>query len=163
VADTRKQSESISAQSTMRPGMSTEILRRVEEAQHRLEPAAGEEKLSLFWRVFGGTILSITALVAITLYQQLTGSIADLRSTLSHLSENQAEMIKKDDAQNRFNTVWSSLRDVETSLPALKTSLQQVESRLQSADAERKEQCQNLLTLHEKVAVLEAQAAAAKK
>ena len=164
MAESRKQSETISAQPTMSPGLATEILRRVEEAHQQMAPASGgEEKLSLFWRVFGGTILSIVALVAITLYQQLTGSIAELRANLAHLSEIQAEMIKKDEVENRFNTVWTSFRDVETSLPAVKTTVQQLETRLHSSEDSGKELCRSLLNLRERVAVLEAQAAAAKK
>ena len=42
-------------------------------------PAKGEERISLFWRVFGGTLLSIAALVVITLYQQFNGSLNELR------------------------------------------------------------------------------------
>ena len=165
MAESRKQSETLSAQPTMQPGLATEILRRVEEAhQQQMEPASsGEEKLSLFWRVFGGTILSIVALVAITLYQQLTSSIAELRANLAHLSEIQAEMIKKDEVENRLNTVWTSFRDVETSLPAVKTTVQQLETRLHNSEDTDKELCRSLLNLRERVAVLEAQAAAAKK
>ena len=34
-----------------------------------------EEKISVFWRVFGGTILSITALAVISAYQSLANGI----------------------------------------------------------------------------------------
>src|SRR5262249_43240370 len=34
-----------------------------------------EERVSMFWRIFGGTILSIVGLVTITLYNNLTSSI----------------------------------------------------------------------------------------
>ena len=36
--------------------------------------------MSLFWRVFGGTILSIVALAAVTLYNNLSNGISDLRA-----------------------------------------------------------------------------------
>lgn len=46
-----------------------------------------DEKLSVFWRVFGGTILSICALVAITLYNNLNSTITDLRSSVDRANE----------------------------------------------------------------------------
>ena len=41
-----------------------------------------EERISLFWRVFGGTILSIVALIFITLYNNLANAVSDLRNDL---------------------------------------------------------------------------------
>ena len=59
-----------------------------------------DEKVSVFWRVFGGTILSIVALAGITLYNNLTTSIAELRAEVSRLNEGKAEWAKKDDVQS---------------------------------------------------------------
>lgn len=56
-----------------------------------------EESISLFWRLFGGTILSITALGAITLYNNLSGSISELRADLARMNEAKGEFAKKDD------------------------------------------------------------------
>ena len=41
------------------------------------------EHISLFWRVFGGTIISISSLIVITLYNNISTSISDLRNYLS--------------------------------------------------------------------------------
>jgi chromosome segregation ATPase len=59
-----------------------------------------EEKVSVFWRIFGGTILSIVALAGITLYNNLTTNIAELRAEVSRLNEGKAEWAKKDDVQS---------------------------------------------------------------
>lgn len=56
-----------------------------------------EESISLFWRVFGGTILSITALVAITLYNNISTSISELRAEVARLNEAKGDFAKKDD------------------------------------------------------------------
>jgi len=56
-----------------------------------------EEKISHFWRVFGGTLLSIAALVAVTMYNGMTSSIAELRSEIARLNEAKADAAKKDD------------------------------------------------------------------
>ena len=58
-----------------------------------------DEKVSVFWRIFGGTILSIVALAGITLYNNLTSNIAELRAEVSRLNEGKAEWAKKDDVQ----------------------------------------------------------------
>jgi DNA repair exonuclease SbcCD ATPase subunit len=76
-------------------------------------PRPDEEKMSVFWRVFGGTILSIVALVAITLYNNLNGSITDLRQELSREREARAGLIKKDDVDTRVKNQWDRIRVVE--------------------------------------------------
>ena len=58
---------------------------------------SNEERISWFWRIFGGTILSISALVVITAYQSISGSIHDLRLDLAQLKEAKADFVKKDD------------------------------------------------------------------
>ncbi len=58
-----------------------------------------EDKMSVFWRVFGGTLLSIAALAAITLFNSVTGNITELRAEVSRLNESKAEWAKKDDVQ----------------------------------------------------------------
>ena len=72
-----------------------------------------EEKMSLFWRVFGGTILSIVALVAITLYNSLANSIGDLRSELSREREARTALAKKDDVDARIKTQYERIRTLE--------------------------------------------------
>jgi chromosome segregation ATPase len=72
-----------------------------------------DEKIHVFWRVFGGTILSIVALVAITLYNNLNGGINELRQELSREREARAALVKKDDADARAKSQWDRIRLVE--------------------------------------------------
>src|SRR5207245_11060665 len=60
-------------------------------------PEKGEERVSWFWRVFGGTLLSLAGLVVMTLYQQFTNGLHDLRTDLNHLNEARGDLIKKDE------------------------------------------------------------------
>ena len=46
-----------------------------------------EEKMSVFWRVFGGTILSIVALVGITIFNNIQSSITELRGEITRSRE----------------------------------------------------------------------------
>src|SRR5438132_9997852 len=59
--------------------------------------AKGEERIGVFWRVFGGTLLSIVALVCVTVYQQFTSTINELRNDVNHLNESRADLLKKDE------------------------------------------------------------------
>ena len=68
------------------------------------EEKKDDEKMSLFWRVFGGTILSIAALVGITLFNNIYANIGDLR----------AELIKKDEFNTRSTSIYDRIRSFDT-------------------------------------------------
>jgi hypothetical protein len=106
----------------------------------------GEERISVFWRVFGGTILSIAALAILTVYNQFAGTLTDLRKEVNQLYENRAELLRKDEFNNRLTSVWSGLKDLQSAnqnLAALNERArlvdQQFERQLKSADDDRKE------------------------
>jgi hypothetical protein len=120
-------------------------------------PDRGEEKASLFWRIFGGTVLSIVALVIMAAYQQITSTLSELRAAQTHLNEASADLARKSDLEARSASIWGSLKD----LPALKTRNDQLEAELKSGEQERKEMQERLNKLSERVAVLEARRAAA--
>jgi chromosome segregation ATPase len=89
-----------------------ETLRSVAEtgAKPESKPEKDEEKMSLFWRVFGGTVLSISALVVMTLYNNLATGISDLRSDLNKTRDTQADLVKKDDFNTRSTGIYERLR-----------------------------------------------------
>jgi DNA repair exonuclease SbcCD ATPase subunit len=113
----------------------------VETARSSAESSSGEkpvepkkkdeEHISLFWRVFGGTILSIVALVVITLYNNITTSIGDLRTELSHEREARADLVKKDDVSTRMTAVFERLRGID----AVKVELEGMKEKVQSQNA----------------------------
>ena len=72
-----------------------------------------DEKISVFWRVFGGTILSIVALVAITLYNNINGTMTELRQEVSREREARATLAKKDDVDTQIKSQWDRIRVVE--------------------------------------------------
>jgi DNA repair exonuclease SbcCD ATPase subunit len=89
------------------------------------KPEKEEEKVSIFWRVFGGTILSIVALVVITLYNNLTGSVADLRAELSRERDAVSGLVKKEDFDSRSKSLYDRVRGVE----GLKVDLEAIKER----------------------------------
>jgi hypothetical protein len=122
----------------------------------RAEPR-GEEKLSVFWRVFGGTLLSIAALVVMTVYQQFSANLNDLRAAINHVNEVQADLVKKDDLNGRATALWTGLKEVGGDVAVLKTKAALLESQSQGSDKERKDLRDKVDHLTERLAALEAQ------
>jgi len=73
----------------------------------------GEEKNLRFWRVFGGTLLSIGALVVMTAYSGITGSIADLHKELNQEMEKRSEFARKDDFTRSATSQWTAIKEVQ--------------------------------------------------
>ena len=89
----------------------------------RTHPAHPDDRVSLFWRVFGGTILSIFALVAVTLYNNLQSNINELRAELSRSHEARAELVKKEEFNARTQNIWDrvqTLQELKATVSALK-------------------------------------------
>lgn len=88
-----------------------------------------DERVSLFWRVFGGTILSIIALIGITIYNNQASSIAELRAEVSRLNEARSEMVKKEEFNSRNQNMWDrvqQLQEMRVTVTGLKEQLSSV-------------------------------------
>jgi hypothetical protein len=125
------------------------------EEKARPEPR-GEEKISVFWRVFGGTLLSIAALVVMTVYQQFSANLNELRAAITHLSEVQADLVKKDDLNSRATYLWAGIKEAGGDVAALKTRTALLESMTQVFEKEQKELHDKVDHLTERLAALEA-------
>jgi chromosome segregation ATPase len=91
-----------------------ESARSAAESGAKAEPKKkDEEHLSVFWRVFGGTILSIAALVAITIYNNMSSSITELRNEVSREREARAEMVKKEEFNTRNTAMYDRIRGID--------------------------------------------------
>ena len=66
--------------------LAAETLRAGDAPGAAKEVVRPEERISLFWRVFGGTILSICALAVLTAYQSLANGIHDLRKRVRSMA-----------------------------------------------------------------------------
>jgi chromosome segregation ATPase len=120
-------------------------------------------KMPVFWRVFGSTVLSIGALVVMTAYQSLSGTTAELRNDIGHLntemrkelsrmSEAQAELVKKEEATGRLQTVWTSIKELQDDrkeLTSLKERCKALVELYRSSEAERQKLAGQLQTLRE--------------
>jgi hypothetical protein len=125
--------------------------------------AKSDERVSLFWRVFGGSILSICALALFQSYQSLTGSIHELRADQNRMREQAADFVKKDELGSRTTSLWNRVQDLNglnASVTVASNKLALIEQQLTAAERERKEMLSltaSLAALRDKDAALEKQ------
>ncbi|WP_020468990.1 AAA family ATPase [Zavarzinella formosa] len=81
--------------------------------RRQAEPSSGDERISLFWRVFGGTIFSIVALALVTVYNNLNATITELRNEVSRANEARSELVKKEEFNSRTQSFWNKLQEVQ--------------------------------------------------
>jgi hypothetical protein len=122
-------------------------------------PSKAEERMSLFWRVFGGTLLSIAALVAITLYQQFSSSINDLRNQIAKANESHGDFVKKDEFNTRMTSVWTHINEPKDNgtVTTLREKVTAQEQQLKTAEDDRKELQREIQALRERIAKVEGQ------
>lgn len=126
-----------------------------------------DDRLSMFWRVFGGTTLSILALIAVTVYNNLQSNVTELRVELSRSNEARAELVKKEEFNARTQTMWDrvqALQELKATVTGLKEQvatvgekqgdvkavrdqLAMIEQRLKAADEDHKALAKAELTI----------------
>jgi hypothetical protein len=142
-----------------------ELLRQGAEAGKAdpVTPGQGEGRLSLFWRAFGGALLGVAALVAVTVYQQFTAQLTEVRNDLSHLnndlrkelgrlSEAQGGLLKKDEFAGRARSAWDGLKEVQgerTTLTTLKERCALLAELVKAGEQQRRELAGELRRLRE--------------
>jgi DNA repair exonuclease SbcCD ATPase subunit len=143
----------------------SELLRQSAESGkgQAKEEGQDESSMPLFWRVFGGTLLSIAALVGMTVYQSLTGSISELRNDMGHLSkelhkemerlaEAQNDLMKKDEVNSHFTSVWTSIRELKEDrkdLTTLKERCKCLADLLKAGEDQRRQAAEKIQSLRE--------------
>jgi len=91
---------------------------------------ADDERISLFWRVFGGTLISIVALVAITLFNNLSNTLSEMRTEIARLNEARADVVKKDEFNARTTGVWDRVQAVQSQLVGQTAGLTNLQAEL---------------------------------
>jgi hypothetical protein len=140
------------------------------------EGERGEARTPAFWKLFGGTLLSVATLIVITLCQQFSAGLNDLRKDILRLSQGQGETVKEDELNSRIRPLWERVRELEAdraALAALKEEAVMFLERLRSAEQEcralarevqglreatvggREKNAQELRRLRQRLAVLE--------
>jgi hypothetical protein len=131
--------------------VTAETLRSAGAPHHQPPAKPAEEKVSLFWRIFGGTILSIVALVVITAYQSVSNTIADLRNGISHLNETKADFVKKDENAASRTRTWDRMAEIQKEAAAANAAAQQGLTALQEKSVARDQQLKQIEEEHKEL------------
>jgi hypothetical protein len=100
-----------------------ETLRSAAVNREAIAPSGkSDENVSWFWKIFGGTILSIVALVIVTAYTQVSSTLTDLRRDFSQMQEIRADFLKKDEFSSRLTTLWGVIKELQTAQNSLATA-----------------------------------------
>jgi hypothetical protein len=176
----QNRSERVTSQGPSAP-IVVESLRAATEAPKAADAAKakedGESRMPLFWRIFGGTIVSIIALAFVTVYQQFTGSLGDLRKDLEHVNtdlrkdisrvcETQGEMVKKDELTNRLSSVWNGFKDVQAqrdTLLRLQERCDILSEQCRASEQERRQAAQEMQKVREVLAAADERQALARE
>lgn len=90
------------------------------------------ERISLFWRVFGGTLLSIAALVIITLTQQFANILTEVRQDLNRMHESRGGLARREE----LDMILKELQAGATGIAGLRERSLRLEQQLTAAEAE---------------------------
>jgi hypothetical protein len=170
---------------TSNPIFVAETLRNSLAGKEEEKGKNSEERVSPFWRIFGGTLLSITALVILTICQHFNSTLNDLRDQigrlndeirkdmshsnenlrkdLTRLSETYGDLVKKEEMSTRFKSVWDGIKELQ-SLNAVVSGLKEraiLRDQQFKEQGERLELIKELQQLRERLANLEGKQASA--
>jgi hypothetical protein len=116
------------------------------------------QKISLFWQVFGGTIVSIVALVITTVYSQMTTTESDLRKDLNRV---QVDLVRKDEFNTRLTALWNSIKEQQMTCNSLinlneraKILVGNVSDQIKTGDEHRKDLQRKIEELTQRLQVL---------
>ncbi|HBI41494.1 MAG TPA: hypothetical protein DDY78_01390 [Planctomycetales bacterium] len=101
--------------------------------------------------------------LGLTVYQQFSSNLSDLRASINHLNDTHADMAKKDDLNTKSTAMWATIKDVTAEGANLKTRTTLLESQLQKADEDRRELNREVRSLRERLHALEYRPAEAPK
>ena len=142
--DRNQQPDSQSA--PLAPLITAEVLRNAASSCEPKAKGKDEDGVSPFWRIFGATILSIVALAAVTLYQQLAGSLSEVRHELG-------QMTKKEEFVASRSKVWEKFFEIQKTTEhgdvVLADRWARLEQQLANMEAVRKEMLHELQWLRE--------------
>ena len=116
-----------------------------------------DEKVSLFWRVFGGTILSVAALAALTLFNTVTSHISELRTEVNRLNEAKVDAAKKDEVVALKAQAETNRHEIDGLKERLSKYRLELDATKEKQAAAEKDMLKSITEAREKIARIEGQ------
>jgi gas vesicle protein len=87
------------------------------EAKASVKPAETKDdhQIPAFWRICGATLVSVAAMVAVTLYIQLSNQVGSLRGDLNALRDQNHDLVRTDDYNSRNLAIAATIKEVQAS------------------------------------------------
>ncbi len=134
------------AEQRQRSDVQPAALSREEPARPAPLPAEKEEpkeskgpspdNLPLFWRMCSAALVSITAMVAVTLYLQLSNNLATMRGEVRALAEDHVGLVRKDDYGTRNIAVAATIKETQVRYEESEKRAARLEKELREAREE---------------------------
>lgn len=103
----------------------------------------------------GSSLLSIAGLIALGLFEQYNGMLAELRTDLKRFNELSAEYVKRDQLQRCREQVWQNTKELQ----AVNAARLPLEHELRASERCREELAKEMQRLRERLAYVEGQQA----
>jgi hypothetical protein len=121
------------------------------------EKGSDDKGVPMIWRIFGGTLLSITALVAITLYSQLSNKIENLTDSTAKKFETVSDnLVKKQEFFDSRKGLWTEIQGQKKEMvegdKELRERCVRLEGQLKAAEEKGRDTAREIQTLRETVA-----------
>jgi hypothetical protein len=134
----REQSDSRTNQAALMAAAETIRPKQHHFAKHARPNKESEAGISVFWRVFGGTILSIGVLIVITVCNQFSSSLNDMRRDLNAQVESRSDLVKKGDLDYNTAALWTAVKETRASASAAQTLTDKTKALEQCAERQAK-------------------------
>jgi hypothetical protein len=86
---------------------------KAEEEKEKKAAHPREDTTPLFWKLCSAALMSVAAMIAVTLYNQLSSSVGSLRNELHSLRERSGDLVRKDEYNNRNVALAATIQRVE--------------------------------------------------
>jgi hypothetical protein len=101
----------------IRKGGSAPTAAPKEEPKEEKKEKKPDDQTPLFWKLCSAALLSVTALIVVTLYNQLNSTASQLNSDVgqlrNELSQLRTDLVPKDDYNLRIEQLVSGIKDVQ--------------------------------------------------
>jgi septation ring formation regulator EzrA len=108
-----------------------------------------------FYKLFGGTLLSLVGVLIVTVISMCYNSINEARQEVNKLAKEQVECVRQKELQDRMQNMWLQVKDATAGRDAAKEKVSGLETMINQQREENKILSKEVQNLRDRVAVME--------